>query len=69
MAAPVQEGVQAVTQLIQDIRSGKGTMGRLMTDEALYREFTALLGSAEGVIAGINRGQGTLDHEFVFGKA
>ena len=60
MAAPVQEGVEAVTQLIQDIRSGKGTMGRLMTDEALYREFTALIGSAEGVIAGVGRGQGTL---------
>lgn len=60
MAGPVQEGVQQLTALIQDIRSGQGTVGKLVTDEALYREFTALLGSAEGVIAGINRGQGTL---------
>ena len=60
LAGPVEAGVQEATRLIQDIRSGKGTVGQLMTDEALYREFTALLGSAEGVIAGINRGQGTL---------
>jgi phospholipid/cholesterol/gamma-HCH transport system substrate-binding protein len=60
LAAPVQEGVQEATALIRDIRAGKGTVGKLVTDEAVYREFSALLGSAEGVIAGINRGQGTL---------
>jgi len=60
MAGPVQEGVEAITALVKDIRAGQGTVGKLVTDEALYSEFTALLGSAEGVIAGINRGQGTL---------
>ena len=60
LAAPVQAGVEEATRLIQDIRSGKGTLGKLTTDEGLYREFNALIGSAEGVIAGINRGQGTL---------
>jgi phospholipid/cholesterol/gamma-HCH transport system substrate-binding protein len=60
MAAPVSAAVEEATQLIQDVRAGKGTMGKLMTDEALYREFNALLASAEGVVAGINRGQGTL---------
>lgn len=60
LAEPVQAGVEEATRLINDIRSGKGTVGKLMTDEALYREFNALIGSAEGVIAGINRGQGTL---------
>ena len=60
VAGPVQASVEEATRLIQDIRSGKGTVGKLMTDETLYREFNALIGSAEGVIAGINRGQGTL---------
>ena len=60
LAGPVEAGVKEATRLIQDIRSGQGTVGKLMTDETLYREFNALLGSAEGVIAGINRGQGTL---------
>jgi phospholipid/cholesterol/gamma-HCH transport system substrate-binding protein len=60
MAAPVSAGVEEATRLIQDIRSGKGTLGKLVTDETLYREFNALVASAEGVIAGVNRGQGTL---------
>lgn len=60
LAGPVQAGVEEATALLQDIRSGKGTVGKLMTDEGLYREFTALLGAAEGLVAGINQGQGTL---------
>lgn len=60
MAAPVSAGVEEATRLIQDIRAGKGTVGKLMTDESVYREFNALIASAEGVVAGVNRGQGTL---------
>jgi phospholipid/cholesterol/gamma-HCH transport system substrate-binding protein len=60
MAAPVAAGLEEATKLLQDIRSGKGTMGKLFTDEQMYREFTALLQSAEGVVNGVNRGQGTL---------
>jgi phospholipid/cholesterol/gamma-HCH transport system substrate-binding protein len=60
LAEPVQAGVAEATALLQDIRAGKGTVGKLFTDEAVYREFQALLDSAEGVIAGVNRGQGTL---------
>lgn len=60
LAAPVQAGVEEATKLIQSIRAGQGTVGKLVTDESVYREFNALLGSAEGVISGINRGQGTL---------
>lgn len=59
MAAPVSAGVEEATKLIQDIRAGKGTVGKLMTDDAAYRDFSALLVSTEGVIAGINRGEGT----------
>lgn len=60
LAEPVQAGVAEATALLKDIRSGKGTVGKLFTDEQVYMEFQALLNSAEGVIAGINRGQGTL---------
>jgi phospholipid/cholesterol/gamma-HCH transport system substrate-binding protein len=60
LAGPAKAGVQEATALLQDIRSGKGTVGKLFTDDQVYREFQALLNSAEGVIAGINRGQGTL---------
>ena len=60
MAGPVSAGVEEATKLIQDIRAGKGTVGKLMTDESVYREFNALIASAEGVVASVNRGQGTL---------
>ena len=60
LAGPARAGVEEATALLRDIRSGKGTVGKLFTDEQVYVEFQALLNSAEGVIAGINRGQGTL---------
>ena len=60
LAEPAQAGIEEATRLLQDIRAGKGTVGKLFTDEALYQEFNALIGAAEGVIAGVNRGQGTL---------
>ena len=59
MAAPVSAAVEEATKLMQDIRAGKGTVGKLMTDDSAYREFNALLNSTQGVIAGINRGEGT----------
>ena len=60
LAEPAQAGVEEATALLKDIRAGKGTVGKLFTDEQVYVEFQALLNSAEGVIAGVNRGQGTL---------
>ena len=60
LAGPARAGVEQATALLQDIRGGKGTVGKLFTDDQVYREFQGLLNSAEGVIAGINRGQGTL---------
>ena len=60
MAAPLKDGVEQLTALLTDIRGGKGTVGKLFTDENMYKEFNALLASAERVVGGINRGQGTL---------
>lgn len=49
-----------VTGILQDIRAGKGTMGRLFTDDQIYREVNGLIASA-GVVAGeLGRGRGTL---------
>jgi len=53
-------GIEEATQLMQDIRAGRGTLGRLFTDEALYRELTGLISSAETVANNINQGRGTL---------
>ena len=53
-------GLEETTALVKDIRAGRGTLGRLFTDEALYRELTGLVSSAEAVANNINRGRGTL---------
>ena len=53
-------GIDEATALMKDIRSGRGTVGRLFTDEALYREMTRLVSAAEDVVANINNGRGTL---------
>ena len=52
--------IEQTTALINDLRAGKGTMGRLLTDEQLYNELTALMISVQGVTDGISKGNGTL---------
>ena len=52
--------IQELTYLIQEVRLGKGTVGRLFTDEALYNEMGALVKAAEDVVTSVNRGRGTL---------
>jgi phospholipid/cholesterol/gamma-HCH transport system substrate-binding protein len=60
VATKATAGIEELTVLLQDIRSGRGTMGRLFTDDALYQELTALVSSAETVARNVNEGRGTL---------
>jgi phospholipid/cholesterol/gamma-HCH transport system substrate-binding protein len=54
------EGLLEATELLRDVRNGKGTIGKLVTDEAVYREMSALLQSADRLTNQIAKGQGTL---------
>src|SRR3990172_8298815 len=54
------EGIGALTALLQETRTGRGTVGRLFTDEGLYTEMNALVSAAESVVQNINRGRGAL---------
>jgi phospholipid/cholesterol/gamma-HCH transport system substrate-binding protein len=62
--ADVAEGaarsLEEATRLLQDVRAGKGTVGRLFSDEALYKELLGFIGSAEDVVTSLNTGRGTL---------
>jgi phospholipid/cholesterol/gamma-HCH transport system substrate-binding protein len=60
VAASASAGVEELTALVKDLRAGKGTAGKLFTDEALYKELNALIDSAEHVVNDLNRGRGTL---------
>lgn len=47
-------------QLVADIRAGKGTIGKLFTDDSVYREFDDLVGAAERVARSVSDGKGTM---------
>ena len=55
-----ERGLDQVTGLLKDIRAGKGTVGKLFTDEQLYREIDAFVASAQVVTGICQRGKGTL---------
>jgi phospholipid/cholesterol/gamma-HCH transport system substrate-binding protein len=54
------KGISELTKLITDIRQGKGTAGKLMTDEQLYSELSQLTTAARQVTDGLSKGKGTL---------
>jgi phospholipid/cholesterol/gamma-HCH transport system substrate-binding protein len=54
------QGLDDTAKLIADLRAGKGTMGRLLTDAAAYRELEALMASAARVTTAVERGRGSL---------
>jgi phospholipid/cholesterol/gamma-HCH transport system substrate-binding protein len=54
------QGLIQATELLKDIRNGKGTLGRLVTDEALYNEVTSFVDAANAVATNLRRGRGTL---------
>jgi phospholipid/cholesterol/gamma-HCH transport system substrate-binding protein len=58
-----------VHDAVNNISEGKGTLGKLMTDDALYRETTASMTNLHAILLKINQGNGTVgklvnDQEF-----
>ena len=60
VAEQATRGLAETTSLLQDLRQGRGTLGKMMTDETLYRDLDAFVTSAESVMQGLNEGKGTL---------
>ena len=48
VTAQANRGIAELTALMQDVRAGKGTVGKLMTDEQLYVGAPAVHGSGAG---------------------
>jgi phospholipid/cholesterol/gamma-HCH transport system substrate-binding protein len=53
-------GLNEAKQLIEDLRAGKGTIGRLFTDDSIYREFDGFVRAAERVTRSVAEGRGTV---------
>jgi phospholipid/cholesterol/gamma-HCH transport system substrate-binding protein len=60
VATKATAGIEELTGVLQDLRSGRGTVGRLLTDDSLYRDMNALVAAAETVVRNVNSGRGTL---------
>lgn len=60
VATKATAGIDELTGILRELRSGRGTMGRLFTDDSLYQEMNALVVAAETVARNITDGRGTL---------
>ena len=60
VAENATQTLEQTTALIKDIRAGKGTVGKLFSDDQMYHDMNQLVASAEAVTASINKGNGTL---------
>jgi phospholipid/cholesterol/gamma-HCH transport system substrate-binding protein len=54
------QGIAELTSLIHDVRSGRGTVGKLMTDERLHNELQRFVATAGDLTDGLRQGRGTL---------
>jgi phospholipid/cholesterol/gamma-HCH transport system substrate-binding protein len=60
VAASATDTLNEATLVLRDLRAGKGSVGRLFTDDALYRDLQGFVASAEAVVGYVRRGEGTL---------
>ena len=54
------EGIQQLSGLIGDVRHGRGTVGKLMTDDQLYAELNQFVATAGRLTRELQQGRGTL---------
>ncbi len=54
------QGITELTGLLRDMRGGKGTVGKLVTDEQLYVELQRFVTTANDLTTGIKQGKGSV---------
>jgi phospholipid/cholesterol/gamma-HCH transport system substrate-binding protein len=60
VAESATRGLEEATRLMQEVRAGKGTVGRLFTDDQLYAEIQGFVAAAEDVASALRTGEGTI---------
>ena len=60
VAAQAGRGLEEATKLLADVRAGRGTVGKLFTDDALYGEINRFVDAAENVARNLSEGRGTI---------
>ena len=52
--------LQEATKLLSEVREGRGTVGQLFTNDALYQDVKGFVAAAENVASRLQRGEGTI---------
>ena len=60
VTSQASQGIEELTGMIHDLRQGRGTAGKLLTDDQLYGELQQFVTTASTLVKGINDGRGTL---------
>jgi phospholipid/cholesterol/gamma-HCH transport system substrate-binding protein len=60
LTTKANEGVQAMTKIMTDISDGRGTVGRLMTDDRLYTDLQQFVNAANDMAQSVRQGRGTV---------
>src|SRR5690349_1969218 len=60
VATKASAGIDNLSALLQDVRNGKGTVGRLFAEDTLHNELDAFLVSAERVVRDLNNANGSI---------
>jgi phospholipid/cholesterol/gamma-HCH transport system substrate-binding protein len=60
IADQASHGIDEITGLVHDVRQGRGTVGKLMTEEDVYVELRRFVASAGEVTREIQQGRGTI---------
>jgi phospholipid/cholesterol/gamma-HCH transport system substrate-binding protein len=60
IAESASKNVAEITALVQDVRKGRGTVGKLMTDDTLYLELQRFATTADDLVKGVRSGRGSI---------
>lgn len=58
--ANLQELSKTVQDLVVGVQNGKGTLGKLLTDDEAYRRLNVILAKGESIVDHVESGQGTV---------
>jgi phospholipid/cholesterol/gamma-HCH transport system substrate-binding protein len=60
VAEQASQGVEEIAKLVHGVREGKGTLGRLVTDDKVYVELQRFVTTASDVAQSLRQGRGSL---------
>jgi len=60
LTATASDSLREAGDLLRDVRAGKGTLGKIVTDDALYRDLEQFVASAADLAHRLKAGQGTV---------